>query len=209
MLLNPLQLSACSPGSLPTCCFGVTVGASQAAGGCMSSPPQGCELCWLISCSGNPWEKEASPVGFFSPHLFSLCTSPPMQGAGQGSLLSWGVKGMHELPWGGRTAGHWAACWHWLHRGTAAPVRGLCCQQLGSHRQFRGGKLCCLVFAVSGSFTYLPLLHHVDEACIWAYCHNTISSWVDSSGLAVWMRISTKISWFSINRLRCSSHKTN
>lgn len=167
---------------------------------------------WAVLAEQWQWQslrKGSLPCWFFFPRLFSLCTSPPMRGAGQGSLSSWGVKGTHELPWRGRTAGHWAACWHWLRRGTAAPIRGLCCQQLGSRRQFRGGNLCCLVFAVSGSFTYLPLLHHMDEACIWAYCHNLISSWVDSSGLAVWIRISTKISWFSINRLKCSSHKTN
>lgn len=164
MLLNPLQLSACSPGSfthllLWSICWGIA-----GSRWLHVLPSCGCELGWLHS--GSPWEREASPLFFFPPFVFFVQFRP--------NAGSWARK-----PFILRCEGY-----AWAPRGTAAPIRGLfAASNWGLGREFRGGNLCSLVFVVSGSFTYFPLLHHVDEACIWAYCHDLISSWVVQYGL--------------------------
>lgn len=71
MLLNPPQSLAFSPGSLLTCCFGISDGASQAPGGCV------CCLLWGHKLVRGSWtavvavcENRKPPRCFFPPCLF-------------------------------------------------------------------------------------------------------------------------------------------
>lgn len=196
MLSNLLQLSAFSPGSLLTCCFGISDGALQDVAVPSLGPRAGEGE---LNCGGGSlWEQEASPLLFSSLFVF-FAQSLLMCGVWQGSPLSWDVKGVWELPWGGRTAAHWASCWSWLHGGTAAPIGGLlAAEQQGSQHRVQRGKpvlshLCGLRFlhlssssSLYGSSVNLGILPQLDK---------------ELSGPAL-IRISTQIiSWFSTNRL--------